>query len=374
MSSIVPRSHPEPTETTDIGLLEFLKMLAVRWKLILLGPLVAGTCAFGIASLLPPVFTARTTILPPQQNNAAAALSQLGALAGLAGAAGGIKNPADQYVAMLESATIADRIIEQFKLMQVYEAELREDARRALQANVSVLLGKKDGLISIEVDDHDPARAAAMANAFVESLRYVTSNLAVTEAQQRRAFFEQQLQRTKNDLTTAQIALQGTGINQGTLKTEPQSAAAGYARLLAEATAAEVQLQVLRGMVSENSPEYTQQRAMLTALRAQISRAEQKEDVRGGSDYVGRYRDFKYQEALFELFARQYELAKLDESREGMLIQVLDTALPPERKSKPRRALIAMAVTLMVGMLLVLSTLLFSSNARRRDSSAIDTA
>jgi uncharacterized protein involved in exopolysaccharide biosynthesis len=342
--------HRGDDEEAEIDLIELVKVLAGRWKLLVFGPLAAGVCAFGISSLIPPTYTARTTLLPPQQQGGAtAALSQLGALAGLAGATAGIKNPSDQYVAMLQSVTVADRIIGEFNLMAVYEASFREDARKTLSDKVSIAAGKKDGLITVEVDDHDPSRAAAMANAYVEGLRHVTSNLAVTEAQQRRVFFEQQLQRTKTDLANAQLALQASGINQGALKTEPQAAASSYARLLAEATAAEVQLHVLRGMVAESSPEFLQQRSTLAALRTQISRAEQREDVRGGSDYVAKYREFKYHEALFDLFARQYELARVDESREGMLIQVLDQATPPERKSKPRRASIAVLTMLAAG-------------------------
>lgn len=370
MSATAP--HPDYVEDAGIDLIEIAEALAQRWKLLVFAPLAAGICAFGIASLLLPTFTARTTLLPPQQqqSSAAVALSQLGALAGLAGSAAGLRTPGDQYVAILQSVTVADRIIDDFDLMTVYESKFRQDARKALSNNVTVATGKKDGLITIEVDDHDPKRAAAMANAYVEAMRHVTSNLAVTEAQQRRVFFEQHLQRAKADLTSAQVALQASGINEGTLKTEPQTAAAGYARLLAEATAAEVQLQVLKGMVSETSPEYTRQRATVAALRAQISRAEQRDDVRGDSDYVAKYREFKYREALFDLFARQYEVAKVDESREGALIQVLDPATPPERKSKPRRALIAASAALGAGFILS-SAIIVGMRLQRRKLSTL---
>lgn len=339
----------------EIDLFELIKVLASQWKLLVLGSLAVGMLAFGVASLIPPTFTAQTTMLPPQQqqSSAAAALSQLGALAGLAGGAAGIKSPADQYIALMQSVTVADRIIDEFKLMDLYEAKFRQDARKQLASNVRINAGKKDGLITVEVDDHDPARAAAMANAYVAGLRYVTSTLAVSEAQQRRAFFEAQLQQTRDKLTRAQIALQGSGINQGTLKTEPKAAAEGYARLRAELTSAEVRLQTMQRMLAENSPELLQQQAMLTALRGEIQRLERKDAPNGQSDeYITKYREFKYQETLFDLFARQYELARLDESREGALIQVLDVATPPERKSKPKRGLIAAGATMLAGVLL----------------------
>lgn len=365
MSAIIQRSpisdefsHGEDEQ--EISLIDLFKVVAVHWKLVVFGSLLAGVAAFGIASLIPPTFTAQTILLPPQQqqSSVATALSQLGALAGFAGGAAGVKSPADQYIGLMQSATVSDRIIEEFKLMAVYEAKFRQDARKALAANVRIAAGKKDGLITIEVDDPDPTRAADIANAYVAGLRHVTSTLAVSEAQQRRTFFEIQLQNTKEKLTRAQIALQASGINQGTLKTEPKAAAEGYARLRAELTSAEVRLQTMQRMLSENSPELLQQQAMLSALRSEIRRLGQQDNTSGQSDeYITKYREFKYQETLFELFARQYELARLDESREGALIQVLDIATPPERKSKPKRGLIAAAASVLFGFLLVMSVL-----------------
>lgn len=362
--------RPVQDEADDeIDLFELLKVLASHWKLLVLGSLAVGVLAFGVASVIPPTFTAQTTMLPPQQqqSSAAAALSQLGALAGLAGGAAGIKSPADQYIALMQSVTVSDRIIDEFKLMDLYEAKFRQDARKQLASNVRINAGKKDGLITVEVDDRDPARAAAMANAYVAGLRYVTSTLAVSEAQQRRAFFEAQLQQTRDKLTRAQIALQGSGINQGTLKTEPKAAAEGYARLRAELTSAEIRLQTMQRMLAENSPELLQQQAMLTALRGEVRRLEQQDAPNGQSDeYITKYREFKYQETLFELFARQYELARLDESREGALIQVVDAATPPERKSKPRRGLVAFAAALAFAMLFVVCFLAKQAISVRR--------
>ena len=336
----------------EIGLWELLQILGEHWKLIVAGTLLAGAGAFGIASLIAPTFTARTTLLPPQQQQSAAsaALSQLGALGGLA--LGAVKSPAEQYVALLESVTVADRIIDAYKLLEVYDEKYRQAARKELKSNVRIAAGKKDGMLSIEVDDHDPQRAAAMANSYVEGLRQLTSTLAVSEAQQRRVFFEQQLEQTKDKLTKAQVALQSSGFSQGALKAEPKAAAEGYARLRAEATGAEVRLQSMRRMLAEGAPELLQQQATLAALRDQLARVEQRDTAGNDSGYVGKYREFKYQETLFELFARQYELARVDESREGGLIQVVDVATPPERKSKPKRSLIALAAALLFGLAL----------------------
>jgi uncharacterized protein involved in exopolysaccharide biosynthesis len=314
-------------------------------RMLIAAPIVMGLAALGISYLIAPTYTARTSFLPPQQQQsvAASALASLGSLAGVAGLAGGaagLKSPADQYVALMQSETASDRLIDEFKLMAVYSERFRVDARRELAKNVRITVGKKDGLITVEVDDESPQRAAAMANRYVDELRSLTSQLAITEAQQRRAFFEQQLTQTRDKLVEAQRALQASGFNAGAIKAEPKAAAEGYAKLRAEATAAEVRLQALRRAFSDATPEVQQQLAAISALRAQLAKAEAATEPTSDVDYVGRYREFKYQETLFDLFSRQYELARVDESREGALIQVVDTARPPERKSRPKRLLI----------------------------------
>ena len=341
-------------DDAGIDLLDLALPLLQHWKLLVLAPLLAGALALSITFLIKPTFTSRTVFLPPQQQQSAAAsaIASLGALSGLAGAAAGIKSPADQYVALLQSATVADRLIDEFKLMQVYDSKFRFEARKELAENARISLGKKDGLITVEVDDIDPQRAANIANRHVDELRRLGQQLALTEAQQRRAFFETQLKKTRDELTAAQQALQSSGFNPGALKAEPKAAAEGYARLRAEVTAAEIRLQTLRRNLSDTTPEVAQAQTTLGALRAQLSRTEATTDLTGGPDYVSKFREFKYQETLFELFSRQYELARLDESREGALIQVVDVAKPAEHKSKPKRALTAVATTLAALMLL----------------------
>jgi uncharacterized protein involved in exopolysaccharide biosynthesis len=329
-----------------VSLLDLMIPLAERWRLLVFGPIVLALLAYGIAWLLPPTFTARTVFLPPQQQQSAAAsaLANLGALAGLAGGSMGIKTPADQYVALMQTVTIENVLIDRFKLMVVYDARYRESARKELESNTRIAVGKKDGLISVEVDDKDAQRAADIANAYVDELRKLTDRLALTEAQQRRVFFEAQMQQTRDRLTKAQQTLQASGFDVGAIKAEPRAAAEGYARLQAEVTAAEVRLQTIRRSLADSAPEVQQQQAALSALRGQLQKLEAAtpRDSGPGADYVSKYREFKYQETLFELFSRQYELARLDESREGALIQVVDKAAPAERRSKPRRALIAL--------------------------------
>ena len=343
-------------EDDGIDLLDLALPLLQHWKSLLLIPLLCGSIALGVTFLMKPVYTSRTVFLPPQQQQSAAAsaLASLGALSGLAGAAAGIKSPADQYVALLQSTSVADRLIDEFKLIQVYESRFRFEAQKSLADHTRIALGKKDGLISVEVDDVDPQRASDMANRHVDELRRLGAQLALTEAQQRRVFFEAQLKKTRDDLTEAQQLLQASGFNPGALKAEPRAAAEGYARLRAEVTSAEVRLQTLRRSLSDATPEVQQAQAMLGALRSQLQKSEAPTDAIGGPDYVSKFREFKYQETLFELFSRQYEMARLDESREGALIQVVDVAKPAEYKSKPKRALIAVTATLASLLLLAI--------------------
>jgi uncharacterized protein involved in exopolysaccharide biosynthesis len=354
-----PAQMPDDEFEDSLSLLDLALPLIESWKLWILGSLAAGLAALGIAFLMTPVYTARTTFLPPQQQQSgvASALASLGGLAGLAGAAG-IKSPADQYVALMQSVTAVDRLIDQFQLQQVYESKYRFQARKELEQNTRITVGKKDGLISVEVDDTDAQRAAALANAYVDELRRMTSVLAVSEAQQRRSFFEKELKDARDQLGKAQLALQASGFTVGALRAEPKAAAESYARLKAEVTAAEVRTQVLRGSLADSAPEVQTQLAQLSALRTQLARLEQATDSSVGPDYVSKYREFKYRETLFELFARQYEIARVDESREGALIQVVDVAMPPEYKSKPKRALIAVAATMLSLLLLGLFILL----------------
>jgi uncharacterized protein involved in exopolysaccharide biosynthesis len=257
--------------------------------------------------------------------------------------------------------------------MSLYRSRFLEDARRQLAENSRIEATRKDGLVSIAVDDESPERAAALANAYIEELESLTRQLAVTEAQQRRVFFERHLDKTKGRFTESQRRLQAAGFREGAIRAEPRAAAETYARLRAEVTAAEVRLQSMRSYLTETSSDYQFAQAKLQALRGQLSRVESVSGNSADDDYVSRYREFKYQEALYELYMRQFELARLDESREGPLIQVVDRAVPPERKTKPRRAVIAIVATLASGVLLVLWIFFRAalSLAREDESSAV---
>ena len=347
----------ETAEDDEISLLDLLQVVADNLRLLVLGPLVAGLLALGITFAIPPTFTATTKFMPPQQqqSGAAAMLSSLGALSGLAGAASGLKNPADQYVAFLKSRSVQDALVDRFKLTERYDEKFKQDTRKTLEKNVQIAAGK-DGLITIDVDDKDPQFSAQLANAHIEELGKLLNRLAVTEAQQRRVFFEKQLSNAKENLVKAEQALKASGVNSSALKASPAAAVEGLAKLKATIIAQEIKLASMHGYLTESSPDFKQAKTELTAMRAQMSRAENSEPLGDSkdSDYIAKFRDFKYYETLFELFAKQYEMARVDESREGAIIQVVDTAQAPERKRKPQKALISIAVISTAAVLLLL--------------------
>ena len=313
--------------------------------------------------MLTPVYTAQTKFLPPlqQQSAAAAMLQQLGGLAGMAGAAAGMQNPADQFVAFLRSRAVQDRLVERFDLMTRYQALNREQAARTLGANTQISSGR-DGLITLEFNDHDPAFAAQVANAYIEELGLLMARLSLTEAQHRRHFFGERLQQAKSDLAKAEAALLDAGVNVRLLNLQPAAALQGVATLRAQIAAQEVQVASLRAHLTEAAPELRTAQNTLAALRSQLARLERPEPQQartpgapaGAQGFQAQFREFSLQQTVFEMMAKQYEMARLDEAREGSVIQVLDPAQPPEQRSSPKRALMAVVATLAAGFALLL--------------------
>jgi len=350
----------------EISLLDLFATIAENLKLLILLPLAVGLAVLGISFMLTPVYTAQTKFLPPlqQQSAAAAMLQQLGGLAGLAGAAAGIQNPADQFVAFLRSRAVQDRLVERFDLMTRYQAPNRELAARTLGDNTQISSGR-DGLISLEFSDHDPAFAAQVANAYIEELGLLMARLSLTEAQHRRHFFGQRLQQVKNDLAKAESALLDAGVNVRLLNLQPQTALQGVVMLRAQIAAQEVQVASLRAHLTEAAPELRTAQNTLAALRSQLARLERpapqqspasgaQAGVQGVQGFQTQFREFTLQQTVFEMMAKQYEMARLDEAREGSVIQVLDPAQPPEHRSSPKRALMAVVATLAAGFALLL--------------------
>lgn len=360
----------------SINLLDLALVLAVRKRFIFLCGFLAAVVTAIIVLVIPVSFTATTTMLPPQQSSSASALlGSLGGLASLAGGGGGgaasmlgLKNPADLYIGLLQSETIADGLIDRFHLMGVYKAKKMDAARKALKS-ATTILAEKSSLIRISVKDHDPKRAAALANGYVEALHDLMSHLAVTEAGQRRMFFEQQLELEKNKLADAEVALEVTQNKTGIIQPQGQAEAVimTITQLRAQISASEVELSALRTSATDQNSQVIQLQSQIAALRAQLADFEKghagsaklagniltpTSQVPAASlEYIRKMRDVRYHETLFELLARQYEMAKVDEAKQGQMIQVVDPALVPEKKSWPPRALLTLLAAILGTML-----------------------
>ena len=342
----------------EIDWFAILQVMADNLRLLVLAPLTAGLLALAYTYTQPHIYTAMTTFFPPQQQQSAATmmLQSMGALAGISGGSiGGATNPGEKYVTFLRSARISDFVIERLKLQERYEVENIEDARKKLADSLTIM-NRKDGLIAVAVDETDPQFAATLANTMVAALGTVLNNFAFTEAQQRRVFFERQLEETKEKLAKSERALKASGVSGSTYKIAPFSAVEQGAKLNAAVAAQEIKLASMRGYLMESAPEFKQAMLELSALRSQLSGLgnEERASKGGDSDYISKYRSYKYYETMFELFAKQYEIARLDESKEGATIQVLDVAKPPARRSSAKRAQIATVTAVGVGILLLI--------------------
>ena len=351
----------EIIEAPEANILDLLIVLAKNKSTLIGVPLSFAIISFGIAMLLPNIYTGTAKILPPQQSQSgsSALLGQLGALGGLAGASLGLKNPSDLYVGMLSSRTVSDNIIHRFDLKTVYETKTEADTRKVLTA-VSNIIASKEGIIAIDVDDEDPKRAADLANAYVSELQKLTQTMAITEASQRRLFFENQLKIAKEGLTAAEVNLKSVQEKTGLLQLTGQAEAIikAAAELKARIAGKEVEMGAMRSFATANNPQFVRSQNELMGLRDQLKQMERglnqgDGDVLvptskmpgAGLEYVRSVRDVKYYETIYELMAKQFEIAKIDEARQSSIVQVLDAAIVPDKKSKPRRLPIILAAT-----------------------------
>jgi tyrosine-protein kinase Etk/Wzc len=351
-----------------------LVLLVGRKRFIVRFVLCAAVLAAVVALLLPIRYEAKVVLLPPPQDSsigsallgqfgsAGGSMGPLGGLASLAGGSLGLKNPADMYVSFLTSRTVEDAMIQRFGLMAEYDEKLMSNARKEFEHRVTVVAGTKDGLIRISLQDGDPKRAAELANGYVEEFRKLSASLAITEAARRRLFFEQQLQQAKDNLTTAEEAMKKTQQATGVLQIDSQARALieSAAVLRAEVVAKQVQIEGMRSFATDDNPNLILAKQELAALQSQLEHLSGSEGDPGsdinlskgrvtgsGMEYLRRFRDLKYNETVFELLAKEFEIAKLDEAREGAIVQVVDAAVPPDKKASPHRTLIVIAVTIL---------------------------
>jgi uncharacterized protein involved in exopolysaccharide biosynthesis len=365
---IVDERNAEPFRSDpEVSLLDLLVVLLERKRFIVRFVLGAMVLSIVVSFLLPVRYEAKTVLLPPTQSSSigSSILGQLGgALGSLASLAGGglLKNPSDMYVSLLTSRTVEDAMIKRFDLMKEYRKKRMSDARKALERRTTAVAGAKDGLIRLTIEDADPKRAAEMANGYVEEFRRLSESLAITEAARRRMFFEQQLQQTRENLTAAEEAMSKTQQSTGVLQIDSQARALieSAAVLRAQVVAKQVQIEAMRSFATDDNPNLVLARQELAALQAELERVGSSHQDTGsdinlskgrvtqaGMEYIRRYRELKYQETVFELLAKEFEVAKLDEAREGSMIQVVDPAVPPDTRSSPHRTLIVLGATIL---------------------------
>ncbi len=368
---ITEETHSDRSpEESEVSVLDIVVLLLERKRFIFRFVLGAAVLAAIVSLLLPVQYEAKIALLPPAQNSSIGSsllgqlgsIGALGSLASLAGGSLGIKNPADMYVSLLQSRTVEDAMIQRFGLMQEYHVKKMSEARKAFEHHTTAVAGTKDGLIRLTVEDHDPKRAAELANGYVEEFRRLSASLAITEAARRRLFFQQQVDQAKQSLTAAEDAMTKTQQSTGVLQIDSQARALieSAAVLRAQVVAKEVQIEAMRSFATDDNPNLVLAKQQLAALQAQLERVAGSQSDTGsdinlskgrvtgeGMEYLRRYRDLKYQETVFELLAKEYEVAKLDEAREGSIVQVVDPAVPPDTKSSPHRTLIVLGATIL---------------------------
>jgi len=371
----------------EIDLTELFRALSRRWRLILGITAASAAIAVVVSLLLPVYYNAETRILPPQDKGSSLAsqlMGQAGGLIALAGGSGGGKS--QLFVAMTKSRTVLDRMVDRFDLMKLYKGKYREDARKNLVGSLTIQEDKKSGIISLTVEDQDPKRAADMANAFVEELKSLVGGLAISEAGQRRMFFEEQIRHTKESLARAEEEVKGFQQRTGAFQIDAQAKAIieGIANLRARIAVKEVEAKVLRSFATAQNPDLHRIEEEVRALRTELEKVESGKG-RGfdplmssdripalGTEYLRKLRQLKYNETLYELLVKQFELAKLDEARDATVIQVIDRAIPPERKSRPKRAQIVLVATVTMFFLSVFIVLLLEHPWKKSEKPPVD--
>jgi uncharacterized protein involved in exopolysaccharide biosynthesis len=351
----IQEQRPLPEEG-EINLLELIQVIVRRKSVIIRICTAAVVIAVCFSLILKNIYTASAKILPPQKDSGSglsALLSQAGGLAALAGGMGGLGGggTTDLYLGILKSRSVADAVIKRLDLQNEFKAKTIDDTRKKLEGFVKFKAGK-DGIISIDADSKDPRKAAQLANTFVDELGRRTVELNLSKAGTERIFLEKRLEVVKQDLRNAENDMKAFQERYKTFKVDSQAVVAieGIARLKAEIITKEAQLASLRNSMTDESTEVKTLQAGIGRLKSQLGSMSGS----GGSDviptvgnipalgveYYRKMRELKTQEAIFEQLTKQYEVAKLNEAKDTSSLQVLDEAVAPLKKSKPKRALI----------------------------------
>lgn len=347
-------------EKLDSNLLIYcIEVVLSRRRMIIIITTIFFFLSIIISLAMPKIYRATTKILPPQQDTGlmGALMGSMGGMGALAGDFLGKGSPADMYVSILGSEAVSDAIIDHFKLMEVYDTKYRTDTYKILDKQVDISAGKKDGIISISVEDEDPKRAADMANAYVDEFSKLTVKLNISGAGKNRLFYEERLAKAKTDLSQAEDKLKIFQSKNKALDIIEQAKVtiAGVAQLQAQLAMQEVQLQTLRNQFTDSSQEVKNLKVAIVNLKSQIARLEGNSGGSSipsvgsvpalGQEYLRLMREFKVQEAVVELLTKQYEMAKLSELKDVSTVQVIQKARVPDKKIKPKRFILIAIVT-----------------------------
>ncbi len=347
----------------EINLLDYLIVLAKHSRMIILSSFAAMALTYLILFAFPNKYSATARLLPPQQNTTLSALL-LNALGGATvpgaqqgGAMGGIaasllgKSPSELYVEMMTGQTVFDRIIERFEMRRLYKEKYIENTRKALSNQVKIT-AQKDGLVVIEATDKSPQRAADIANAFSEELDRLLREISVQEARGRATFLERERNQANQNLAKAENALRDFSEQKNVIQIDTQTRGAleYIARLRADIDAREIQAQVLRQQATPANYDVVRLETEIKGLRDKLANAEKQYDQTCmgdvclttskvpalGLEYMRLYRELKFQDALYQLYTKMVELARLDMVKDFAVLQVVDKATPPENRSNKR--------------------------------------
>ncbi len=321
-----------------------------------------------VAFLIPSRFESTARLMPPdQQSGGLAMLASLtgkagdsgGGLADLAGDVLGLKTSGDLFVGVLRSRTVQDDLIKKFDLRKVYWDREWSDARKDLTNHTELSVDKKSGIITIQVTDRSPRRAAAMGREYINQLNWVMTQLNTSAAHRERVFLEGRLRQVKEDLENAEKEFSNFASKNAALDVPAQGKAMveATAELEGELIAAQTELQGLKQIYTDSNVRVRATQARIDELQRQIQKmggnaggvadAQDTDSIYPsirqlpllGVGYADLLRRTKIQEAIYETLTRQYELAKVQEAKEIPSVKVLDSPDIPEKKSFPPRAL-----------------------------------
>ena len=363
----------------EINLLDYWRVIMKRWRIIagIFG--ISVVTAAIISLLMSPIYQAKTTIMPVESSGGqlSGALQNLSSLPFVGGMVPGIGGAsASKLVTVLNSRTLAEDLIHTFDLMKVIFKDNKDkpptlqDAARSLMGMTNITDDKKGGVISISVEYKDPKIAADIANHYTTVLQKFINENTLSMAKKNRIFIEDQLQKVKGELKEAEEAMKNFQTNKRIVAMDAQTEAAikTLAELKAQITAREVQLGVMKGFSTAVNPDVLRIRDELRELRKQLAMVESKsgntetvalpsisEAPALGLQYVRLKRESLIQEKVFELLTQQYEMARIEEAKEDITFQVIDRAIPPDKRIKPKRrqmVMLAGAVSLFAGVFL----------------------